>query len=102
MSQLINKENLKNDLMRFYPSECLAGISAETLFKQILHDIDNAAAIEQPDIVFLCDKQIECGMSGDCGIMCKHTHNIQHAVNFECIENTNGNVYYFEKERGNT
>lgn len=43
---LISREVLKNDLMTFFPDKCLEGITAKTLFKQILTDIDNAPTVE--------------------------------------------------------
>lgn len=98
MARLINVDDLKTDLIRYYPPETLAGMTAETLFKQILTDIDNAVAVKQNDIVFLCDKTIKCSKNSDCGVICKHTHDIEHAVNFERLANVNGNIYYYEKD----
>lgn len=45
MSDLISREALKNDLITFFPDKCLEGITAKTLFKQILTDIDNAPTV---------------------------------------------------------
>ena len=42
MSDLIDREVLKEDLRRFFPTEVLEGIEPKTLFAQIMHDIDNA------------------------------------------------------------
>lgn len=41
----ISREALKNDLITFFPDKCLEGITAKTLFKQILTDIDNAPTV---------------------------------------------------------
>lgn len=42
---LISREDLKNDLITFFPDKCLEGITAKTLFKQILTDINNAPTV---------------------------------------------------------
>ena len=49
MSDLIDREVLKEDLRRFFPTEVLEGIEPKTLFAQIMHDIDNASTVE-PEI----------------------------------------------------
>ena len=45
-NDLISREALKNDLITFFPDKCLEGITAKTLFKQILTDIDNAPTVD--------------------------------------------------------
>lgn len=45
-NDLISREALKKDLITFFPDSCLDGITAKTLFKQILTDIDNAPAVD--------------------------------------------------------
>ena len=49
MSDLISREALKNDLITYFPDKCLEGITATTLFKQILTDIDNAPTVKPCD-----------------------------------------------------
>ena len=44
--RLIDADALKNDLITFFPDKCLEGITAKTLFRQILTDIDNAPTVE--------------------------------------------------------
>lgn len=44
---LISREALKNDLITFFPDKCLEGITAKTLFKQILTDINNAPTVKE-------------------------------------------------------
>ena len=46
MSDLISRNKLKEDLIKFFPTDCLDGIESKTLFNQILHDIDNAPTVE--------------------------------------------------------
>lgn len=62
---LISREALRNDLITFFPDKCLEGITAKTLFKQILTDIDNAPTVT-PDkiqaimsdyLVYRCEPQ---------------------------------------------
>ena len=48
MTRLIDAEALKNDLITFFPDECLESITTKTLFKQILTDIDNAPTVKIP------------------------------------------------------
>ena len=45
MSDLIDREALREDLRRFFPTEALEGIEPKTLFAQIMHDIDNAPTV---------------------------------------------------------
>ena len=45
-NDLISREALKNDLITYFPDKCLDGVTAKTLFKQILTDIDNAPTVE--------------------------------------------------------
>ena len=54
--RLIDAYTLKNDLITFFPDECLEGITAKTLFKQILTDIDNAPTIETKECPYSCEK----------------------------------------------
>ena len=44
--RLIDAEELKKDLICFYPEGVPSGLDSETMFKQILHDIDNAPTVE--------------------------------------------------------
>lgn len=46
--RLIDADALKEDLIKFFPSEVLEGIEPKTLFAQIMHDIDNAPTVERP------------------------------------------------------
>jgi len=46
--RLINADELKKDLICFYPEGVPMGLAPETLFKQILQDIDNAPTVEYP------------------------------------------------------
>lgn len=48
MNDLISRNKLKEDLIKFFPTDCLDGIESKTLFNQILHDIDNAPTVEYP------------------------------------------------------
>ena len=43
--RLVDVDALKNDLICFYPEGVPMGLSPETLFKQILQDIDNAPIV---------------------------------------------------------
>ena len=47
-NDLISREALREDFRRFFPTEALEGIEPKTLFAQIMHDIDNAPAVEYP------------------------------------------------------
>ena len=47
--RLIDADELKENLKDWFPKFTLDGIEAKTLFNQILHDIDNAPTIPQPD-----------------------------------------------------
>ena len=44
--RLIDAEALKADLKKFFPTDCLDGITSQTLFAQILTDIDNAPTVD--------------------------------------------------------
>lgn len=44
--RLIDAEELKATLKQWFPPFTLEGLEAKTLFKQIIHDIDNAPAVE--------------------------------------------------------
>ena len=44
--RLIDADELKKDLTKWFPQFTLEGIEAKTLFNQILHDIDNAPTVE--------------------------------------------------------
>jgi len=43
--RLIDADALKKDLVKWFPESALGGIEAKTLFKQVLHDIDNAPTV---------------------------------------------------------
>lgn len=43
--RLIDADELKSDLRRYFTDGVLDGISARVAFNQILHDIDNAPTI---------------------------------------------------------
>ena len=45
--RLIDADALREELKRFFPTEVLDGIEPKTLFAQIMHDIDNAPAVER-------------------------------------------------------
>lgn len=55
----IDANALKNDLITFFPDKCLEGITAKTLFKQILTDIDNAPTV---DIIPKGEYEIACNV----------------------------------------
>lgn len=57
MTRLIDADELKNDLITFFPDKCLEGITTKTLFKQILTDIDNAPTVE--NITVFCENADE-------------------------------------------
>lgn len=42
---LISRNNLREDLRRFFPTDVIEGIEPKTLFAQIMHDIDNAPTV---------------------------------------------------------
>lgn len=44
--RLINADELKADLHKWFPQASLEGIEAKTLFAQILADIDNAPTVD--------------------------------------------------------
>lgn len=44
--RLIDADELKKDLKRYFTDGVLEGISAKLAFNQILHDIDNAPTVE--------------------------------------------------------
>lgn len=46
MTRLIDADALKADLKQYFTEGVLDGISAKVAFNQILHDIDNAPAVE--------------------------------------------------------
>ena len=46
-NDLISRNKLKEDLIKFFPTDCLDGIESKTLFNQILHDIDNAPTVAE-------------------------------------------------------
>lgn len=46
-NDLISRNKLKEDLIKFFPTDCLDGIESKTLFNQILHDIDNEPTVEK-------------------------------------------------------
>ena len=56
--RLIDANDLKADLEKYYPASALEGIEPKTLFKQILHDIDNAPTIipGEPKMIVLATK----------------------------------------------
>ena len=43
----IDSEELKENLTKWFPQFTLEGIEAKILFKQILHDIDNAPTVNE-------------------------------------------------------
>ena len=43
--RLIDADQLKNDLICFYPEGVPSGLNSETMLKQILQDIDNAPTV---------------------------------------------------------
>lgn len=45
-NDLISREALKEDLIKFFPIDCLEGIESKTLFNQILTDINNAPTVD--------------------------------------------------------
>ena len=48
--RLIDAEELKEDLTKWFPQFTLEGIEPKTLFAQIMRDIDNAPTVETPTI----------------------------------------------------
>lgn len=44
--RLIDANGVIADLKKYYPDSALEGIDPKTLFKQILHDIDNAPTVK--------------------------------------------------------
>lgn len=61
--RLIDAYTLKNDLITFFPDECLEGITAKTLFKQILTDIDNAPTVPLPNEQIAWEQGYEAGLA---------------------------------------
>ena len=56
-NDLFSREALKEDLIKFFPTDCLDGIESKTLFNQILTDIENAPTVERPTEKWIVDYQ---------------------------------------------
>lgn len=45
--RLIDADKFKEDLMKLWDYSCVDGITATTVLKQVLHDIDNAPTVAE-------------------------------------------------------
>lgn len=46
-------------------------------------EIKHNEKTEEPKVIYLCNRQASCKGSPICGTECKHTHKVEHAVNFK-------------------
>lgn len=58
--------------------------------REFMKAVKNGASIRYTDVLYLCDRKA-CGHK--CSQECKHTSDVNHAINFELIGSA-----YFEKE----
>lgn len=63
-NDLISRSELKKDLKQYFTEGVLDGISAKLAFNQILHDIDNAPAVDTSDNKYLEERDADAYETG--------------------------------------